>query len=177
MATATDFLKLVKPAVGEKYALSILNGNFDKIDAGVKALDALDATVGNIKLSIATSPTLNSSYDGRDSVFYKIQFGDNNKGIIIADIRLKFLNNNGFYTPDLQETSVKPPAGYKFRQSSGVQVAVASGVGANYTCQLQLSGGTSGSIKVRRDNSSASSRTINSVVSAIFIGEWNGLTT
>ena len=38
MATATDFLGLVKPAEGETYSVGTLNDNSDKVDAGVKAL-------------------------------------------------------------------------------------------------------------------------------------------
>lgn len=158
----------------ENVSIALLNRNFTKINDALKAIELIS---GNVKFDTAAVTSKNSAYDGTASTFYKIRIGDKNRALIVADIRLKFLGSTAFTTPDYQDTAVAPPKGFKFRESSGVTNAIATGQGANYSCQMQLQGGVSGTVQIRREPASSANRIKDTVASGIFIGEWNGLTT
>lgn len=160
------------PKESELFSTGLVRRNFQLTNDELKKLTDLTK---NLDYAVASSTSKNASYDGTESTFYRIKLGTT--GLIIADIRVKFLGSTVFTSPDFQDTAIKPPNGYKMKTSSGVSVAVASGVGANYTCQMYMQSGKNGTVQVRKNPSSAGSRTKDSSAAAVFVGEWNGLAT
>lgn len=64
MATYTSYLNLEKPAVGETFNLLKINQNWDKIDAGVSALNSKLSTIEDKTITRVSGTTYFEERDG-----------------------------------------------------------------------------------------------------------------